>query len=341
MPDWIGHKVKRVPIFSVIVPAYQAGHTIERCLRGIVSAGFSKDEILVVDDGSSDDTARKVKDFGIRMIANATPQRPAMARNRGVEAVEGDIVFFVDADVVLQGETRERLLRHFWNDGITAVIGSYDDRADGGSVVSDYRNLLHHHVHQTSPGISRTFWTGIGAVRRKAFLAAGGLQSDWENIEDVEFGLRLSAMNGTIVLDPEIQGTHLKVWTAVSMFKTDLFGRAIPWLRLIQAGRTNFGSLNTNIRHQLSAAGLMLALVGALVSLFFPAMLFLALIGLIFFVAGASDVLRMLRTKRGIVFAIRAIPWHMLHYCAGTIGYAVVRIEYLLGLHKAGKSEAG
>ena len=313
--------------FSVVVPAHQAQATLQPCLEAIVRAGFDPGEIIVVNDGSRDRTGEIARSFGVRVVTNQFPLRPAGARNRGVDAADGEVVLFIDADVVLQDLIRPRLVQHFSDAAITAVIGSYDDRADGGSTLSDYRNLLHHHVHQKSGGISPTFWTGIGAVRREAFVAAGGLKSEWENIEDVEFGLRLSAVDGYILLDPTIQGTHLKVWTANSMFMTDLFGRAIPWSRLIQSGRTRFGPLNTTVRHQAAAAGVAIMFAGALASLAAPVMALAMLAGLALFLLAASDVLVTLRRKRGLWFAVRAIPWHMLHYSAALLGFARVRLE--------------
>ena len=205
---------------AVIVPAHQAEKTLDACLTGILGAGFTAAAITVVDDGSCDGTERIARSHDVRVLTNPEPLRPARARNRGVEVVEADLLFFVDADVVLAPGARTRLEAHFADPGLTAVIGSYDDRPASGSVVSDYRNLLHHWVHQTNPGSSETFWTGIGAVRRQAFLEAGGLDRAWENIEDVEFGLRLTQAGGRILLDPDLQGTHLKVWTPSSMVRT-------------------------------------------------------------------------------------------------------------------------
>ena len=285
--------------FSVVVPAYQAQATLGPCLAGIISAGFEAEDILVVDDGSSDLTPNIARAFGAKVIKNETNLRPAGARNRGVNEIDTDIVLFVDADVVIKKGIRSRLEAHFRDLEVTAVIGSYDDTPSGGSVISDYRNLLHHHVHQHSGGASQTFWTGIGAVRRDAYLAANGLRGNWENIEDVEFGLRLTAANFQIVLDPNLQGSHLKIWTLGSMFRTDLYGRAVPWSKLIQAGRIPVGVLNTSGRHQLAAAGVTLTGVGLVTALLWLPLAIMALCGILLFLVGIWDFLAFLRQKRG------------------------------------------
>src|ERR687894_766679 len=78
--------------------------------------------------------------------------------------------------------------------GLTALFGSYDDRPEAPGAVSGFRNLLHHHVHQGGAGPARTFWAGLGAVRRDAFVAAGGFDEGRypvPSIEDIELGMRL------------------------------------------------------------------------------------------------------------------------------------------------------
>ncbi len=316
-----------IPEIAVVVPSHQAQATLDACLSGIFGAGFPADAVTVVDDGSRDATARIARARGVRLLSNPEPLRPARARNRGADAVEADVLLFVDADVVLAPGARARLEAHFRDPKVTAVIGSYDDRPDSGSVVSDYRNLLHHWVHQTAAGRSDTFWTGIGAVRRGAFLAVGGLDRQWENIEDVEFGLRLTARGGRILLDPEIQGTHLKIWTPASMFRTDLHGRAVPWTRLLTSGRVPSGHLNTGLRHRIAAMGV--ATVGAALPLaiLWPIALWMALAGSVTFLAASLPFLRALQRIRGTGFAVRAVPWHALHYAAALIGYGRVRLR--------------
>ncbi len=315
------------PVWSVIVPAHQAEGTLAACLQALRAAGFGPAEILVVDDGSQDGTGAIAEAAGMRVARNETPLRPARARNRGVELTGGDLVLFVDADVTVHRDIRARLETQFADPTVTAVIGSYDDAPPNGGAVSRYRNLLHFFTHQAAGPEAGTFWTGLGAVRRAAFVARGGLDRDWENIEDVEFGLRLRAAGGRIRLDREIRGTHLKAWTLRSMFLTDLWGRAVPWTRLLRLGRADVGTLNTALGHRLSAAAVAAAIVSAVL---LPALGTAALIGLLtssaVFLAANARFLRALSRIGGPGFAIRSIPVHGLHYVAALAGYLYVRI---------------
>ena len=157
---------------------------------------------------------------------------PAAARNAGVAATTSELVAFVDADVVVEAEALARLRARFAADpGLAAVFGSYDDTPAAPGTVSRFRNLLHHHVHASSPGPAETFWAGLGAVRREALERAGGFDAERfpeAAIEDVELGMRLRRAGAAIVLDPEVRGTHLKRWSLRSMVDTDLRRRGAP-----------------------------------------------------------------------------------------------------------------
>jgi hypothetical protein len=118
-----------------------------------------------------------------------------------------------------------RIRRAFLDPDLHAVFGSYDDRPAAPGTVSQFRNLLHHHVQQSSAGPATSFWTVIGAIRRDSFLAASGFDGSQRFLEDVELGMRLSAARMRIALDPRLQGTHLKRWGFVDMVSTD-FGAA-------------------------------------------------------------------------------------------------------------------
>ncbi len=150
---------------SVIVPVYNDACNLRRCLTAL-AARPPGCEVLVVDDGSTDDSSSVAATFGARVLRLEANRGPAAARNHGARHAHGEILFFVDADVVLAPGALERAGATFAaHPGLAAVFGSYDARPHAPGLVSRYRNLLHHYVHQTANPEASTFWAGCGAVR--------------------------------------------------------------------------------------------------------------------------------------------------------------------------------
>ena len=313
--------------FDVIVPAHQASNDIGACLAAIRAAGFWNEEILVVDDGSRDGTGTIARAAGIRVIRNETALRPANARNTGVAATSSDVIVFVDADVLIAPGSRARIATFFSRSPeFAALFGSYDDAPAALRPISRYRNLLHHFVHQHSQPEAATFWTGFGAVRRPAFEAEGGFDPSWENIEDVEFGLRLKARGGRIRLDRDLLCKHRKDWTLGGMFRTDWKGRAVPWTRLLSQRRTRKGDLNLSRAHQISAALVAVFPVALLAFAVWLPALWLLLACLAGFVAVNGRFFALTLRRGGIWFAVCAVAFHAIHYAAALLGYAQVKI---------------
>jgi hypothetical protein len=234
---------------SAIVPATDGPPTLERCLEALRTGSRAPDELIVVTEPP-----------GVG---------PAAARNDGAGRAVGEVLVFVDADVVVAPDAIERVAGAFAGDpGLTAVFGAYDDSPEAPGAVSGFRNLLHHHVHVAGAGEVPSFWAGLGAIRRDAFLDAGGFDAErypHPSIEDIELGARLAARGKRIVLDPAIRGTHLKKWTLSSMVRTDFARRGVPWVELIARSEAPPTALNLGWRHRLSA-GLSLVTALALVT---------------------------------------------------------------------------
>lgn len=262
------------PRLSVIIPVYNGSDYLPRCLQALVESTRPADEVLVVDDGSTDDTVSIARAHGVQVIElHDKPHGPAYARNRGSLVATGDVLVFIDADVVAHANTLERIESAFVQEpAVQALFGSYDDNPPSPEVASRFKNLLHHYVHQHGNRNATTFWAGCGAIRKKAFFAAGGFAESYlrPSIEDIELGLRMHRANAVIRLCPEIQATHLKRWTLFSLWRTDIFCRAVPWTRLILSEGRLSTDLNLDWRSRSSAATSWLAVAMLLVGAVLP-----------------------------------------------------------------------
>ena len=292
---------------SAIVPATDAPPTLAACLAALEAALEPPDEVIVVE--------------------RASAPGPAAARNEGAERAGGDVLVFVDADVVVHGDAFALIRRAFAEDeGLDALLGSYDDAPAADGVVSGFRNLLHHHVHQSSPGEATTFWAGLGAVRKSAFDAVGGFDAGRypePSVEDIELGMRLVASGRRIRLDPAIQGTHLKAWTLASMLRTDFGQRGVPWVELLLQRRGSTSALNLGWRHRLTAAAAVSGAVALLASRPRPALAAAAALVLL-----NADLYALLVRRLGPSGAVAGVGLHALHHLAGAAAVPAGALRY-------------
>ena len=286
---------------TAVVPASNTPATLERCLDAIRGADDPPEELVVADD--------------------PTLVGPAAARNAGARRATRDILVFVDADICVHREAFSRIRAAFAADPeLTAVFGSYDDRPAAPGVVSRFRNLLHHHVHQSSPGPATTFWGGIGAVRRSAFEACAGFDEERyrvPSIEDVDLGMRLAQAGARIELRPEIQGTHLKAWGFVQMLHTDFSRRGVPWVRLLLERRASSTALNLGWTHRLSSLAVIAAVVSIVARRRAPA----AAAGMAF-VALNRPFHKLLFRRLGAAEGVVGVGLHAIHHLVGVAAAA-------------------
>lgn len=232
---------------TVVIPVRNAAAQLERCLTALSRSTFDRYDCVVVDDGSEDGSAEVAYRHGADVIRLRGRHGPAHARNRGAAAARGDLLLFLDADVCVQPETVAAVAAAFArHPEIAALMGSYDDRPDDPSFLSQYKNLFHHYIHQCGHEEAATFWSGCGAVRRELFLAIGGFNEGYATacIEDIELGFRLKRAGFRIRLEKGIQVQHLKHWGLGSLIRTDLFLRGVPWVALMLRDRHMVHDLN-------------------------------------------------------------------------------------------------
>ena len=310
---------------SVIVPVHSGGAALLRCLDAVARLSPAPLEVIVVEDGdSAADSPRYAP--GVQVVRLPVRRGPAAARNRGASIARGDILLFVDADVLVPATAVATVQACLADLALSAVIGSYDRTPAAPNFVSQFKNLAHRFVHQQANDDGVTFWGACGAIRRPTFLALGGFDErfDVPSIEDIELGLRLSRSGGRIRVRKDLEVTHLKHWTLSSLIRTDVFQRALPWSRLILADGHIPNELNVNRRARVAVA-----LAGvAMASL--PASLVVPDIALVAAACTASLLLALdwrlwayFAAERGWWFALRAVPMQWLYYlyCGATFGW--------------------
>ena len=315
------------PFISIIVPAYNAREHLDRCLDALLASSYTSCEIIVVDDGSTDNTAEMARAKGVTVLEMTRQAGPGAARNEGALQAKGEILFFVDADVLVTEGTVALVAKRFTeNPDLDALFGSYDDNPSEESFLSQYKNLSHHYVHQQSGEEAVTFWAGCGAVRKEVFDRAAGFDQERyarPSIEDIELGYRMKKMGCKILLDKALQVKHLKRWTLESLLRADILHRAVPWSMLMLETDQIVDDLNLQWRSKASAclAGLLFIMLG--LALFRGEFLYVAALLTVILVALNLDFYRFMFRKRGLTFAVLSFFMHMLYY---VLQWAYIRV---------------
>lgn len=293
------------PSLSVVVPASDSRDTLAATLAALRPALRPEDELHVVRTGVG----------------------PAAARNAGALLASREVLVFVDSDVAIHADAFDRIRAAFADPELDALFGSYDDAPAAGQLVSRFRNLLHHHVHQQAPGPAETFWSGLGAIRRRTFSAVDGFDTELcpHAMEDVELGMRLHARGARIVLDPELLGTHLKRWTLWEMMRTDVTRRGMPWVRILLRRRELSSALNLGPRHRVTVALHVLVAAGLAAGERRGARLLLALA-----VALNHRFYTLLLRRGGVRLAAAGVLLHLLHDLAAAVSVPLGVAAHLL-----------
>ncbi len=323
-------------MLSVIVPVRNDPAHLSVCLAGIRASSYADHEVIVVDDASTDASAAVASESGARLLRLERQSGPAVARNRGADVARGEVLLFVDADVSVHPETLAEVVAGFGSDSsVAALFGSYDRRPLMPQFVSQYKNLLHHFVHQHGRKQASTFWAGCGAIKRSVFLEIGGFDAGYGRpcIEDIELGVRLLRSGHEIILRKSVQATHLKRWTFWGLLKSDVWDRGVPWTRLMLRERNLPSDLNLAISQRFSALAVyLLAAMLALAAVRQPGILLAPLLG--FASVAGLDRWSALRGVRAIMLAVwTAVAATLLAIAALRFGaWALVALIVLLGI---------
>ncbi len=262
---------------SVIVPAYNAGDNLVKCVKSVrEQIGISGDdvEIIVVDDGSRDGSAERVADLVDCLIRTDKNRGAAAARNRGATEAHGDILVFVDADVLLLPDALSFLYRAFYEDAsLDAAVGRYSASPAAPGLVNAYHNAFTRYHHDLSPREIDWFWGALGAVKKKSFFDVGGFDERYEgaSAEDMEFGRELHKCGCKTVYVPEAQGAHAHDFSLKSMLIND-YKKAVLGTKLRLKGRLPRRAPGFAGGRNLATSVLALVFAGLVISAPFHAM---------------------------------------------------------------------
>lgn len=194
---------------SVIIPVYNGAQTLPLCLLALRHQSRPPDEIIVVDDGSTDSSAAVAAQFGGTVLGQRNAG-PAAARNHGARAAHGDILLFTDADCIPAPDWVEQMARVMADPTIAGAKGVYRTRQQ--NLVARFVQQEYQDRYDRMAGQPRIDFvdTYSAAYRRSVFLVAGGFDTSFPtaSVEDQEFSFRLAAQGLRLVYTPEARVYH-------------------------------------------------------------------------------------------------------------------------------------
>lgn len=236
--------------YSIVIPIYNSEATLPLVLTAIFNSKLSqKSEVVLVDDGSKSLT--KIKKIIPRFPKNKIrllKQKhlgPAVARNLGVKKAKGNLIIFLDSDVIVEPDCLSRIVNHFKKDiNLAALNGVYSKKPAKPSFFTWYFSLFKYYQWVKSSQKDYTgFSTRLAAIKKDIFLNLGGFNARYQDalVEDYEFGYRLRKQN-KVILDIKATGAHFHP-SFKQCFK-NYFQRVYLWLKLF-GQRKQFDNITT------------------------------------------------------------------------------------------------
>lgn len=193
---------------SVIIPTYNRTDTITDAVQSVLNQTYGSIEIIVIDDGSTDDTFEKISVFSSRItLLRQENLGPSAARNHGVRASTGDIIAFLDSDDTWLPEKIERqvaLMERYGKGMVCCICNAYINEDLNGHETDSFRvsgiYTVHNEAvwHNPAEVLSKRFllFNQVVAVRREAFVSVGGYNRGLSLLEDYDLALRLASLGG-------------------------------------------------------------------------------------------------------------------------------------------------
>ncbi len=198
------------PFFSVIIPLYNKAKFIEETLQSVLDQDFLDFEIIIIDDGSTDDSVEIVEQFSDSRITLFKQKNTgvSIARNNGITAAKGTYMALIDAD------------DYWYSNHLTALINQIHQFPDAGLYCNNYEVNLSEHTKRNAEFnfnyntdcllvkdffrasiINSVAWTSAVAFTKEKFNAVDGFNPNLDTSEDLDLWIKL-ALRYTISFNP-------------------------------------------------------------------------------------------------------------------------------------------
>jgi glycosyltransferase involved in cell wall biosynthesis len=196
---------------SVIIPNYNVASTIGKCLESAFSSRYKNFEVVVVDDCSRDNSVEIIKEYPCRLVQIDRHSGASKARNTGVQNSRGEILFFVDADCLLQRDTLALADIAFSEDKNIIIGGTYTKIPYDDDFFSTFQSIFINYFETKHRDTPDYIATHAMIIDKQTFRDNGGFKEGFflPILEDVEFSHRLRRAGYRLIINPEILVQHI------------------------------------------------------------------------------------------------------------------------------------
>lgn len=291
---------KRLPVVSVVIPAFNESKTIHRTLQSVCASDYPKFEVIVVDDGSHDDTAQLVTHIirhglgpnvpnrarRIKLVRQANAGKGAALNNAIAHQVRGSLMMCLDADSILRPDAISRAAAYFADQQVVGVAANVQIREHSSllSLLQKFEHLIGYRSKKFYTLTNSEFIVGgVASTYRTRVIKQAGLYDTDTVTEDIGLSLKLVATGNKtqrILYADDVVAMTEGVQTYRALFK-QRYRWKLGMLQNIIKHRRLIGNPSHNYSRALTFYRLPMAVIGELLLLVEPLML-LAVVALCF-----------------------------------------------------------
>jgi len=209
---------------SVVIPFKNSEAVLRRCLEAIYASNVLPYEVIAVNDHAEDASVCIAESFPCKLLNNIDNYGVSSARNLGAEKASGDIILFVDSDIMLKKDSIEKLLFCYNSFDIDGAVGVLSGDIEFSGFCSQYKNLWMRYTYLRLQGTFPPFYSSVASIKKTVFEKTEGFLEKYRkpDIEDTDFGNHLFECGCVVRLCPEVEVVHVKEYSFLQLVTTNL-----------------------------------------------------------------------------------------------------------------------
>ncbi len=294
---------------SVIIPVYNGEKTIKKCLDSISSSSYKDLEVIVVDDGSTDNTVEILKNYSLKIIRQKN-KGPAVARNNGAKHSTGELLFFFDSDVILKKNTIQLVIDTMKDKNADVVCGVYDINPANKGFFPSYKALIDFYLFTRGDLDNyEIFESRCALIKKGVFERVGGYNEHLKwgmDVENEEFGHRITKAKNRIVVNKDVQVYHH--FPGFKKIAKIYFIRPYWWMQLFIQRRRFYKSGPGTMSSGIGTGAAFFSLLFLLGTIIYTPLVYFFSIFFLIFLISYNEFYFLVYRNKGILMLLKCIP---------------------------------